>query len=279
MTQKLIVSVDASREHPDMTVQDVFAHVLELFQLVNESDPEIQGKVRWRLVKATMNSPFTVVAEAVAAVPGVRIEHAAKQQKRAFRRNISELRAGRMPSAWSTPKARETVSRVLARNRDGLGTTKIDEGLKSERPVVITQDDAAIAAIVAAANQAPQQRTKQQVGSIEGSLVEVGTHYQQPAILVIERKTKQEVWCVVPQAFQHQISEHTSVEDVWKGSRVIVRGTIHFNLDGKFARVVATDVRRVDPQHVSDDAIADKNFTGGLSVVEYLNRLREGALG
>lgn len=84
MSERLVISVDGSSTDPDrMTVQDVFTHVLELFQLVNESDPEAQGQVQWRLVSASMNSPFTVVAEAVPARPGVLVEPLARRQKAA----------------------------------------------------------------------------------------------------------------------------------------------------------------------------------------------------
>lgn len=280
MTQKLIISVHASKDHPElMTVQDVFTHVLELFQLVNESSPETQGQIVWRLVSASMNSPFTMTAEAVGAKPGVRVDQVARQQKRAFRKNYSELKAGRLPADWSGAKSRETVSRVLARNRNGIGSTRIDEGLLSVKPVVITSEDAAVAASAVTTHISPPPRTKEQVGSVEGKLVQVATHYNQPAIQLIERKTKQEIWCTVPEAFQHEISENTTVEDVWKGSRVVVRGTIQYSADGKISRVVATNVRRVESRQVSEEAITDKNFTGGLSVAEYLERLREGTLG
>ncbi|MDB5860854.1 MAG: hypothetical protein JWQ76_4543 [Ramlibacter sp.] len=262
-----------------MTVQDVFAHVLDLFQLVNESDPEAREQVVWRLVSATMNSPFTVTAEAVAARPDVRVEQIAKQQKRAFRNNLRQLQQGSVPLAWSTPKVRETVSKVLARNRNGIGVTRIDAGVKTEKPIVITPDEAARAAIAVAVHQPTPHVTKQQVGSLDGTLVQVATHYNQPAIQLVERKSGNEVWCIVPEAFQHEISEHTSVEDVWKGSRVVVRGTLVYGADGKLSRVVATDVRRVEARNVAEGELTDKGFTAGLSVIDYLEQLREGTLG
>ena len=117
MTQKLVVSVDGVSGDPDrMTVQEAFSHVLDLFQLVAQSDPGAEGVVQWRLLSVTMNSPLTVVAEAIPAYPGAVIEEAAKRQKASFSRNYRELTSGRMPAMWSTTKgARETATR--ARNR------------------------------------------------------------------------------------------------------------------------------------------------------------------
>ena len=281
MSQKLIVSVDASKEHPDlMTVQDVFTHVLELFQLVNESDLESQGQIVWKLVSASMNSPFTVTAEAVATRQGIQTDIVAQQQKRAFARNYNELKGGRCPREWSSPKMRETVSRVLARNRNGIGSTKIDIEMRSEiGPIVITAEDAAIAAVPVSINPPQPHKTKEQIGSVEGKLLQVASHYGHPAIQILERKNKAEIWCVVPEAFQHEISENTSVEDVWRGSRVVVRGSITYSSDGNISRVVASNVRRIEPKQILENAITDKEFTGGLSVSEYLERLRDGTLG
>lgn len=279
MTQKLIVSVEASSNCLDMTVQDAFAHVLDLFQLVSESDPGAQGLVVWRLVSATMNSPFTVTAEAVAARPGVIVERIAKQQKRAFRDNYKALKAGYVPQAWASPKARETVSKLLARNRNGIGSTRIDEGLKSEAPLIITSDDATVAAMALAGSSVPPHSTKNQLGSVEGTLLQAGLHFGQPAIQLVDRKTKRLIWCVVPEAIQHEFSQKTTVEDVWKGSRVVVRGAVQYAADGSISRVIATDLRRIETRQVSEEAIADKNFTQGLGVTEYLERLREGTLG
>ena len=282
MTQKLIVSVDASKEHPDlMTVQDVFSHVLDLFQLVSQSDPSSDGTVQWRLLSVNMNSPLTVTAEAVPVFPGTVVEEAAKRQKRAFSRNVQELKAGRMPSVWvGTKTARETASRVITRNRSGIGRTTIDASVEtSDRPITVTKEDADEAAIKIAANAPQQRRVKEQIGSIEGRLVQIHQHYGHPAIQIAERKTNEEIWCVVPEEFQHQISESTKVEDVWRGRRVVVRGKISYGTDGKISRVVATNIRLVESKAVSESEIADKDFTGGLPVFEYLDRFRDGKLG
>jgi hypothetical protein len=278
VSEKLMIRVDAPKDHPDlMTVQDVFTHVLELFQLVGLSDPSSQSEVRWRLLSVNMNSPFTVTAEAIPMRPGsMPIDELARRQKTAFLQNYTELKAGRISTAWSGVKARDTAKRILARNRDGIGRTIVDVSVTpDEAPITITKEDADLA-VCAVEKNAPQlQKTKEQIGSVEGTLVQIQLHYGNPAILILERKTQQEIWCVVPAEFQHQISESTSVEDVWKGSRVVVRGKITYATDGKISRVVATGVRRVQVVEVFESSIADRAFTGGLPISEYLERLRD----
>lgn len=279
MTQQLVVSVDASSERPDlMTVQDVFTHVLDLFQLVGESDLASSGEVVWRLVSVNMNSPLTVTAEAVPARPGIAIEHLAIRQKAAFASNYLELKTGHIPAAWS--RSRDTVSRFLARNRNGIGRTTVDASVvPGDMPITLTKQDADLVVAAVAVNAPQMLRTKEQVGSIEGRLVLIDTHYGQPAIQIEERKTRQLVWCVVPEEFQHQISESASIEDVWRGSRVVVRGKLTYGSDGRISRVVASAISRIDPVDMADSAIADPQFTGGLPISEYLDRFRDGKLG
>ena len=282
MSEKLVISVDASRDHPDrMTVQDVFQHVLDLFQLVSQSDPGSSGSIQWRLLSVSMNSPLTVTAEAIPSYPGLVIDEAAKRQKSAFSKNYRELKSGRMPSAWvATKSARDTATRVLTRNRTGIGRTTIDASVEpTDLPITVTKEDAEKASVQVAINAPQPQRTKEQIGSIEGRLVLVHQHYGHPAIQIVERRTKEEIWCVVPEEFQHQISESTKVEDVWKGRRVVVRGKITYASDGKISRVVATNVRLVEAKEVPESAIADKDFTGGLPISEYIERFRDGNLG
>jgi hypothetical protein len=284
VAEKLVVRVDASAGHPEhMTVQDVFAHVLDLFHLVDESDPENQGQIIWRLLNVTMNSPLTVTAEAVPIRPEISLDQAnefARKQLRAFNHNFSELRQGRFPKAWSSRKNRDTVASFLARNRNGIGSTKINSDIKSEiGPLVITPEDARAATVAVVSETISPRKIKDQVGSFEGTLLQIASYYGHPAIQISERKSKAEIWCQVPNELIHEFSLNTSAEDVWKGSRVVVRGVISRLPDGKVARMMASSIRRIESKTVSDDSIKDKSFTGNLTTQEYLDRLMDGTLG
>lgn len=281
MSQKLVVTVDPMDSGAGLvTVQDVLSHVLELFELVVDSDPTNEGLVAWRLVGATMNSPFTVTAEAVPRFPGIPVNRIAESQVRAFAQNYAELRSGRLPDAWADPGPRKLVSRLLARSSGAISFTRIHviEGAEID-DVEITPSTTTLESFDAITTAPQPPAVKMQVGSVEGRLLQVQRWHQQPAVQIEERKTKQKVWCVVPEEFQHDISETTSVEDVWRGSRVIVKGKIYYGNEGRIARVVASSVRRVEQVDVADEAIVDKEFTGGLSASEYLERFRDGKLG
>ena len=80
MSERLIVTVDAGNNTDLTSVQDVFEHVLQMFELVSESEADPENQVVWKLVSATTNSPLTVVAEAVPKVSGAMIDQIAREQ-------------------------------------------------------------------------------------------------------------------------------------------------------------------------------------------------------
>jgi hypothetical protein len=285
MSERLIVSVDSSLHSPDtLEVHDVFQHIIELFQLVSESDPGNDGDIVWRLVNVSMNSPLTVTAEAVAARPemNIDVDQIARNQKRNFSSNYAALRSGRIPGAWQSTHNRKIVKNVLDRNLNGIGRTNIDFELPEEEatPIILTPDDAEIAVHTLEIESVDVLgKPKEQIGSIEGKLVEVTTYYGKPAIRLKERRSDNEVICIVPEEFKHEISDTASIEDVWNGRRVIVRGVITYNDNHTISRISASHIRAIDAQSFPVEAIQDKTFTNGLSVTEYLEKLREGHIG
>ena len=285
MSEKLILSVDApSCEHGQLKVQDVFQHLLDLFQLISESDPGRDEDIIWRLVSVSMNSPLTVTAEAVAARPGMHIDvdAIARHEKREFSRNYAALRSGVIPPAWQSGKKIKDLKIIMARNRIGIGVTNINLDIMGEdcSPIVVTPDDAV--AVIQALDAEPSiglGAPKSQNGSVEGRLVDITTHRGKPAIRLKERRTNADIICIIPEQFRNQIAENASIEDVWNGCRVVVRGIISYKENHSISHVEASDIRRVKGDLVPIERIQDKNFTAGLTAAEYLEKLREGTLG
>jgi hypothetical protein len=283
VSERLVIKVDSPKDDPElMKVQDVFRHVLDLFELATRSESDPDGAVIWRLVSVSMNSPMTVVAEAASVRPNVDINIIARAQKLEFARNVSSLRIGVIPPVWSSESDRRTIRNLLVRNQNGIGNTNIDfliPGESNAVPIQITQQDAMVAsAALAAPLHAPTGQPKSQFGSIEGNLLGVGLHYQHPAIQLEERKTQNKIWCIVPDEFRRIIDTRATFNDVWSGRRVIVRGRISYDKDRNISRVEATEIRPVDPVSASIEDFSSPDFTGGLSAVDYLNRFREGSL-
>lgn len=124
-----------------------------------------------------------------------------------------------------------------------------------------------------------ENRIKNQYGAVEGILLEVRSCYNRPAIKLKERKTGTEIWCVFPDEIESEISNKANFSDVWHGQRVVLRGLIEYDSTGEISRITASEVRRVEPDAVNLKDIKDKEFTGRLSVLDYLEKFREGDIG
>lgn len=257
--------------------------VLDFFDLLTPEETDGGGLV-WNLTLASTNSPLTVVGEAVSTNPQVDVTVVARLQRQAVAEQLRSFTAGQRPARTVSKRRRETYRRIFNRNTNGIGRT--DAILDAPSAPILITPTIAVAGISALAEEEREfdalvldDRGREEVGSIEGQLLEVGTDYNQPAILVRERKTGADIWCRVDAALKHKISEESRFEDVWDRKRVIVRGRIYFNSMGSIVRVRATSVATVAPRQMTIHDIKDNNFTGGLSVNEYLDRLREGDLG
>jgi len=171
----------------------------------------------------------------------------------------------------------------MIRNTNGVGETDID--LSDEGPLVSITPDFANLGLQLVRRSAQsydlldEDRARDERGALEGRLLIVGHDYGQPAIKIQERKSQQEVWCRISEEQRQRITEETDFNDVWDHRRVIVRGLIRYSASGAIVRCYANSVERIDSRQVAVEKLRDPNFTGGMTVREYLERLREGELG
>jgi hypothetical protein len=283
LAERVVISVDPGAVDLNLKVQDVFGHVLDLFDLLGHSGEATDDAIAWRLVSVSMNSPLLVVAEAIATrpSPSLDIDNLARSQKSRFARNVSELKRGRVPDAWRGAREVKRVSRAF--NAEQPTTTRMQlETTGAEAPSVVEVTPADLSVVATALETAIAEATvkpKEQVGSIEGQLLEVGFYYNNPAIKLKERKSRAEVWCIVTEAHRQEVASETNFEDVWAGRRVLVEGIIVYDRGGGISRVVADSIHIVKGAQVQPDALHDPDITSGLTPAEYLERFREGTLG
>ncbi|MCW5664039.1 MAG: hypothetical protein KIT35_09410 [Piscinibacter sp.] len=290
MTERLIISVDPGPLELGQRVQEVFGHVLDLFELLAHSGSTEEAGVGWRLVRVSMNSPLTIEAEAIAIQPlppGVELATVARRQRTTFARNVSALKHGIFPESWRSSREMARVRRAFGQSGRAVTSVMVpaDDNrsksavLKDESVVVGPSDLPAVEKAIQDAVNDALPRPKTQRGSIEGQLQDITTYYGKPAIKVIERRSRTEVWCTVSEAHRVEIAEHANFDDVWSGRRVRVEGTLVYDEGGGLAKVIADSVHIVAVRDVAVDEIHDPNLTQGLSSDEYLDRFREGTLG
>lgn len=277
----LRVVIRPSGSHPDiLTIQDAVEQIRDLFALA-DSD---RAGVAWKLVFATTNTPLTVAGEMVAMVPDLAPEELAAiahQATAEFDEGLAALMDGGIIAPWAQGRKAESLKRVLARTLNGIGRTDIHINDEAEAevltPTVAAVGLRAIERLNRAAGEIDRSRTE--VGSIEGEYLQLGHHYAHPAIKVRERKTGHEVWCWLSEHDLKKFSDTVRAEDVWRRRRMKARGKIIFNSIGEILHVETIDVQLIDVPKVTVDEVRDPRFTGGLNVSAYLDRFREGELG
>jgi hypothetical protein len=278
MAERVIVVVRASGAHPDvLTVQDAMRHVLDIFELLTADQ---NRGVEWNLTKATTNSPFQLEGEAVSFEPAVDVSVIARAQKIAVGSGLRSLSNGRPPKDWDARRI-NIARRLFHRNLNGVGSTTVD--FEIGEPILITPTRAKDAILVLEA-KAPNTLyelpiVKEEIGSIEGTLSELGTHWNHPAVKIVDARTKQEIWCRLSVELKSKFADKATFSDIWEHRRVIIRGLMHYNPDGLVGYVLASDIQKIEPREVHVEEIKDREFTGGLSIVEYLDRFRDGSLG
>lgn len=267
-----------SGTHPDiLTIRDAVDQVRDIFELAETDDPG----VAWKLASASTNTPLTIVAEMVAMEPEISaaaLAALARERTKELKEGFDALERGNVIAAWSQGRKANALKRVLNRSLNGIGRTDVQVNDEPERETLTPK----LAETALRALDAPPQvdRSRAEIGSIEGDYLYLGDHYAHPAIKIRERKTGAEIWCWISEAdLERFSSDLIRAADVWRHKRVRARGKIYYSMAGDVLRVEATDVQLVEVQRVSLDEVRDPNFTGGLSVSEYLNRLREGSLG
>lgn len=277
MAERLTVVITPPGDGQEgLTVEDAMRQVLDFFRLV-EASSDAEDTVVWRLIEAKTNSPpFSVTGEAISCYPEVDVDLIAKTQKDNFESYYRDVQQGRIPEKWQTKEIRNIAKNFFHRNLNSIAKTSIN--LTADRKVELTPD---VALAAEAIFQEPIKKlTKRPTifGSIEGPLVEVGTHYHRPAILIKDRITGDDIWCIVPDEFRKEIANKADFDDVWSERRVNVRGKIEYDNAGIISRVYAYQITRIHAREVRLEEIRDPSFTSGLGSSDYVSKLREGEL-
>ena len=277
MTETIKIVVEGNDEQGGyLSVDDALNQVLDSLDLVGAAMDERDRKdLDWRLVNVTMSSPLAVSVEPICKdrdrsdfSPTVR---GATDRTVRILRSLVETQ--RMPSGM-TQAEREIVKKIVKRNTFGVGRTVYHwPGL--EEPVRITAPVArkVLEEINTTSNKGGAAFQGIELGSIEGDVVEAITHYGRPAFRVRNRVSEQEIICEIPSARSSEIGRKHSWDEVWAGQRYLVTGVISRKPNGDIAHLLVDDIRSVHVEKVDIGRIADPDFTGGKSPVEYCDEM------
>jgi hypothetical protein len=186
-----------------------------------------------------------------------------------------------MPNAWSQSARRNVAKRVFQRSGPDVGSTHVilDNTAGDAERIEIAPTPELYRVIEEVPHNPQVIAAKTQIGSVEGWIMQVATHYNHPAIHLKERRTGRLIWCWVSEENQRKIAKEADFEDVWNGRRIVASGRIEYDASGAIAKVIASRIRLVPESNIRIDDLTDPSFTNGQASSDYLENFREGNLG
>jgi len=251
--------------------------VLDFFDLLADSNND---NVVWNLIFATTNSPFTAEGAPVDLRTNAGAYGAISAHLEKIQRGMSRVVSG---DEWESDfpiEKREVATRILKRNANGIGRTKILFGDET-KSLQISKENAERALDILEHNGDTlhaylfESFARRELGAVDGRIVDLGTDYEEPGLRLREHKSGREFWCRIDHRAKEQIERTLTAGDVWSHRRVRIRGILNYDHTGKIVRVYDGTVTFIPEPEATLDSIYDPEFTEGYSVAEYLERLRE----
>ena len=250
--------------------------VFDFFDLVADGTND---NVVWNLTFASTNSPFVAEAEPVDLRTNAGAFSTVEKHVRTIQRGFARITAGD-PVDQDFPKDKLTiVERILERNINGIGRTTLgfgnDDTIEIESAIVPRSLQTIRGETDALYEYLFNTFARIEVGSIDGRIIHLGTHYDKPAIQVTEHNSNRDVWCQIDENTLREIEGRITAGDVWKHRRVRIRGKLNYDASGKVTRAFDSQVSYVLEKDVSIEDLHDPDFTGEMTPYEYLEGLRE----
>lgn len=258
-----------------LTIQDAMEQVWDFFDLLSDENNQ---HVKWILEHAQFNSPLVITAKPIDTQTNEPAYEAIDSTLRDIVSAITNLSSSQPHPVNLSGRKLKKITQLLERNTNGIERTKCDFGNGIE-PVVIDQDFAEMGLkLLTQESELGDLLATFPVrgyGSIVGSLVQLSTHYNKPAIQVKEFNTGNNIWCQVDQLTLTELNEKLRVKDFWEHREVRVQGMLDFDDIGKLTRIIDGKVSYLNRRQVPLDELHDPDFSEGHPSEEYLERLRE----
>ena len=240
-------------------------------------------QLKWEIISASISSPLQFEFVPFDARSGEPDYAAVQNQDEMISSVFTEMQSGRRWDQVAPTPVVDIIKEMLKRNMNGIESTKYTLA-SSGSAVKLSQDDAerylsllpAIDTSIFTPLMGSLARTE--LGSIEGFITEIASHYKKPAVRIKERVVGRDVWCQVAESVLEKLASKIKAKHAWLSIRVRVDGEIVYDSDGNIARLQNGNIEFVNTTDVPLDSLYDPNFTEGLPILEYLNRLREGDL-
>lgn len=264
-----------------LPMKDTFRQVWDCIDLLEAADRSLDKKVflHWRLANVMKTNPLVLEVEPYGIVSDIDVDHYAGIVFKRFYDGMSAVLHDSEIPAWieSSKKSQDTLKRILTAS----GRTDLELGENSER-ISIDQEVAE-----SVWNFIEQKNIKKQKsiahgchGSVEGIIEPLNDNVDDEFCVGVRPRQGGKVVCFkLSQNVVRKIGTAQDISDEWGNKRVFVEGYIEYDTSGEAHSIEVKAITGVEEKDIILDDLFDPDFTGGLPVGEYQERLREGTLG
>ncbi len=167
-------------------------------------------------------------------------------------------------------QSKAATKRALKRNLNGVGHTDITVG--DETPIIIVPTTArvGIVALETGDESADDEVERTEYGTIECQVIGLTKYYHAPAIIVMERLSRDKVMCVLTPELAAELGPLHQWSEAWEGQSLRVGGKLTYGADGKLKRVNAAFHESIEWADVSVEDLAKLDITEGRTVRQHL---------
>lgn len=263
-------------------LDDLLDQVRDYFLIIDGVAASIAGddggQYDWRVVGLSKSSPATITVEAVPRPGFPNAVALAEEARRQAAFGLGKLRVESVRPLHFTDNVLEAADRFVRRVTKGLVETTVVADGTTELTLRALDATATINHITEVREDDPVHPYKE-LGSVEGLIQSVGADgWGHPFIIIRSRLTGTDVKCFLSGDALKALEQEPVANVVWKQRRVTALGVLRFRSLGRLSQADVTRLVFSEPTEPLPQAsdVIDRNFTGGLSSVEYLERLRNG---
>lgn len=263
------------------TVEDLLSQIEDFVKIFDSIESAVSEsrtqQLVWRITDATKNSPLTLEITPYPKNHATNIDRLAREVVSVTAHGLLAFgRFSERPLYFSDDVMKRATG-LFDRLTNGLAETTFDPSEYTDVPVV-RFDKQTAQLVLKGINAEPKQKIiYRELGSIEGHIAKIELDvYQRPIIWLRERIDGETIKCISHEGGLNRIG-HYEVDEVLRGLRVQVFGTIHYKDLEKVNYVEVDDVHVYDDDNELPDLedIVSPNFTEGVEAVEYLRSLRK----
>jgi hypothetical protein len=282
MATTVQLSIAGRGEDDAPLLEDLLDQVRDYFEMINGvaasmSDGDAE-RYDWRVVGLSKNSPATITVEAVARrgfPDGASLAARAREQTYY---GLQRLQRESVRPLHFTDNVLEAADRFARRVTRGLAETSVSSGGAVGLVFRPTEAAATIDHIAVVRENDPVHPYKE-LGSVEGLIQSVGADaWGHPLIVVRSWLTNADVKCFLSGEALRALEREPVANVVWKQRRVTALGVLRYRSLGKVSQADITQLEFADTARglPGPSDVIDRQFTGGLSSEEYLERVRNG---